>query len=109
MLPGSLTSKISEQLGTTTKGSSTPVHSDVEAQNNVDNNSMQLIVTSQVATKLLSSRFVKYREGSPNAVVVTKSRQDKAKKGNTTLVSHKKRLALSPQTITFCTKKFYTC
>ncbi|KAK4731332.1 hypothetical protein R3W88_024320 [Solanum pinnatisectum] len=49
MLPGTLTSKISEQLGTTTMSSSTPVHIDVEAQNNVDNNSRQLIVTSQVA------------------------------------------------------------
>ncbi|KAH0719734.1 hypothetical protein KY290_004647 [Solanum tuberosum] len=100
MLPGTLTSKISEQLGTTTTSSSTPVNIDVEAQNNIDNNSRQLIVTSQVAIEQLSSRFVKYRElDSPNAVVVTKSRQYEAKKGNTTaekssnqwtLVSHKK-------------------
>ncbi|KAK4730130.1 hypothetical protein R3W88_023118 [Solanum pinnatisectum] len=84
MLPRTLTSKISEQLGTTTKGSSTPIHIDAEAQNNVDNNSRWLIVTPQVATKLLSSRFVKDKElGLPNAVVVTKSRQDEAKKGNT--------------------------
>ncbi|KAH0675260.1 hypothetical protein KY285_023061 [Solanum tuberosum] len=99
MLPGTLTSKISKQLGTTTTSSTIPVHIDVEAQNNVDNNSRQLIVTSQVATEQLSSRFVKDRElESPNAVVVTKSRQDVAKKGNTTaekysnqwtLVSHK--------------------
>ncbi|KAH0639099.1 hypothetical protein KY285_035685 [Solanum tuberosum] len=81
MLPGTLTSKISEQLGTTTTSSSTHVHIDVEAQNNVDNNSRQLIVTSQVATEQLSSRFVQDRElDSPNAVAVTKSRQDEAKK-----------------------------
>ncbi|KAH0693744.1 hypothetical protein KY285_020841 [Solanum tuberosum] len=100
MLPGTLTSKISKQLGMTTSGSSTPVHIDVEAQNNVDNNSRQLIVTSQVAIEQLSSIFVNDRElGSPNSTMVTKSRQDEAKKGNTTvekssnqwiLVSHKK-------------------
>ncbi|KAG5601430.1 hypothetical protein H5410_032800 [Solanum commersonii] len=100
MLPGTLTSKISEQLGMTTTNSSTPAHIDVEAQNNIDNNSRQLIVISQIATEQLSSRFVKNRElDSLNAVVVTKSTQDEAKKGNTTaekssnqwtLVSHKK-------------------
>ncbi|KAH0640619.1 hypothetical protein KY285_037205 [Solanum tuberosum] len=70
MLLGTLTSKISEQLGAAATGSSTPVLIDVEAQNNVDNNSRELIVTSQVATRQLSSRFVKDGElGSPNAVV----------------------------------------
>ncbi|KAH0683331.1 hypothetical protein KY289_021083 [Solanum tuberosum] len=78
--------RITEQLGTTTSGSSTPVHIDVEAQNNVDNNLRQLIVTSQVAIEQLSSIFVNDRElGSPNSVVVTKSRKDEAKKGNTTV------------------------
>ncbi|KAG5572848.1 hypothetical protein H5410_062614 [Solanum commersonii] len=100
MLLGTLNSKISEQLGAAATNSSTPVLIDVEAQNNADNNFRELIVTSQVATRQLSSRFVKDGElGSPNAVVVTKSRQDEAKQGNSTaeklsnqwtLVSHKK-------------------
>ncbi|KAG5609348.1 hypothetical protein H5410_020629 [Solanum commersonii] len=78
-LLGTLTNKISEQLGATATSSSTLVHIDVEAQNNVDNNSRELIVTSQVATRQLSSRFVKDGElGSPNAVVIIESRQDEA-------------------------------
>ncbi|KAH0641368.1 hypothetical protein KY285_037954 [Solanum tuberosum] len=85
MLVGMLTSKISEQLGAAATGSSTPVHIDVEAQNNADNNSRELIVTSQVATRQLLSRFMNDGElGSPNAVVVTKSRQDEAKQGTST-------------------------
>lgn len=57
MLLGTLTSKISEQLVAAATGSSTPVHIDVEAQNNADNNSRELIVTTQVATRQLSSRI----------------------------------------------------
>ncbi|KAH0692949.1 hypothetical protein KY290_021111 [Solanum tuberosum] len=85
MLLGMLTSKINDQLGAAATGSSTPAHIHVEAQNNADNNSRELIVTSQVATLQLSSRFGNDGElGSPNAVVVTKSRQDEAKQGTST-------------------------
>ncbi|WMV24352.1 hypothetical protein MTR67_017737 [Solanum verrucosum] len=85
MLLGTLTTKINDQLGAAATGSSTPVHIHVEAQNNADNNSRELIVTSQVAKRQLLSRFGSDGElGSPNAVVVTKSRQDEAKQGTST-------------------------
>ncbi|TMW96540.1 hypothetical protein EJD97_007190, partial [Solanum chilense] len=72
MLLRTLISKISEQLVAAATGSSTPVHIDVEAQNSADNNSRELIVTLQVATQQLLSRFVKHGElGTPIAVVVT--------------------------------------
>ncbi|KAH0678985.1 hypothetical protein KY284_020070 [Solanum tuberosum] len=70
MLLGMLTSKINDQLGAAATGSSTPAHIHVEAQNNADNNSRELIITSQVTTLQLSSRFGNDGElGSPNAVV----------------------------------------
>ena len=82
VLLGTLTSKINEQLGAAAMCSSTPIHIEVEAQNNANNNSREFIVTSKVSTRQLSSRFVNNGElGSRNAVEVIKSRQEEAKKG----------------------------
>ncbi|KAH0637492.1 hypothetical protein KY289_037407 [Solanum tuberosum] len=62
MLLRTLTSKISEQLGAAATGSSTPVHIDIEAQNNADNNSRELIVyiTSRYTVVIVKIYFGQY-------------------------------------------------
>ena len=42
-----LTSRIHKQLGVAATGSSTPIHINVEAQNNADKNSRKMIVRSE--------------------------------------------------------------
>ena len=45
-----LTSRIHKQLGVAATSSSTPIHINVEAQNNADKNSREIIVRSEVST-----------------------------------------------------------
>ena len=45
-----LTSMIYKQLGVAATGSSTPIHINVEAQNNADKNSREMIVRTEVCT-----------------------------------------------------------
>ena len=47
---GTLTSRINKQLGVAATGSSTSIDINVEAQNNADKNSREIIVRSEVST-----------------------------------------------------------